>query len=151
LGKLLERHGPRLSAALGAVLTLWLASHLTVTNSRSLALLSSLVSAAAILAGFAVTSITIVLSVMHTETMQLLTAKGIDKNIYRYAAHAIYGLLSVVALSLVLICIPPPGDTVRAIVITMLGASLGYSIAAVLRVVLPLHALIDEVSKDEGD
>jgi len=82
--------------------------------------------------------------------MQLLTAKGIDKNIYRYAAHAIYGLLSVVTLSLVLTCIPPPWDTARAIVIVMLGASLGYSIAAVLRVVLPLHVLIDEVSKDES-
>lgn len=139
---------PTLAAIGAAIVAFAFMQVFQIEDARAIALLGSIISAASILAGFAITSLTIVLSLSNTEIMKQLTAKGLHKRLYRFTLRAIYGLLAVVVMSTVTICIPNDKATPIIAAAVVLGAAIGYSCAAFIRVVLPLHALIEEVSSE---
>lgn len=138
---------PRLVAGLSAAGGFAFMHYFTIDDNRAIALLGSIISAASILAGFAITSLTIVLSLMNTEIMKQLNAKGLDRKLYRYTLRAIYGLIAVVVVSIVLICLPNDKAGATVVAAALLGGCMGYASAAFVRVVRPLHTLIEQVSK----
>lgn len=145
----LERRYPLLFCWIGGGLGVAAGWWIDVTEEVELALLQSLISISAILVGFLATALSIFLSISHYEVIKRLSAIGHDKRLMRFMLHVIYGLLAVVALSLLMIGLRMENRLGMAADFA-LGTAMGFSVLALHRLIAPIHNIIDQMHDGAG-
>jgi len=144
-----ERWYPFYFCWLGGIVALLLWRHVDLEDDQRLALLQSLISAAAILSGFMGTALTVVLGFSDRRIMRLLRQYGHDVLLVRFMYTSIVGLLLVVACSLLAICTPWKSSCLDYFLAFLLGTSVGFSVLALVRLHRPLQNILSRANEQD--
>ena len=148
LGLQMERFGPQILAA--ALATAWHLAGLSVPSDNAKELLSALISAAAISAGFLTTALSILLPMGSTETGRRMHAAGYMPLLHRYLRSAMFSCLLLSGLCLAALFILEPSATAMgrwwAVIIV---ANTAHAAASLVRVAVVLLNLFERMSKPE--
>nr|DAO13559.1 MAG TPA: hypothetical protein [Caudoviricetes sp.] len=143
-----ERFAPIALAAVAA--GAWFCLGGTVSEAHGSQLLSALLSAAAISAGFLATALSILLPMGSTELGRRLHAKGLLVYVHRYLRSAIFGCMLLAALCVVLFFLLPEGQPGlgRWQSVLLVGMTV-YAATALARVLEILLHLFERMSQPE--
>lgn len=143
-----ERFAPFALAVMAA--GAWFCLGGTVSEAHGSQLLSALLSAAAISAGFLATALSVLLPMGSTELGRRLHAKGLLVYVHRYLRSAIFGCMLLAALCVVLFFLLPRGQPGlgRGLSVLLVGVTV-YAAAAWVRMVEILLYLFERMSQPE--
>lgn len=148
LGLELERFLPLILAL--AVATAWNLACLGIPSENAKELLSALISAAAISAGFLTTALSILLPMGSTETGRRMHQAGYMPLLHRYLRSAMFSCLLLSGLCLAALFMLEPGsDPMGRWWSLIIVANTSHAAASLVRVAIVLLNLFERMSKPE--
>lgn len=147
LGLQWERFGPLIWAA--ALAAAWHLAGLSVPSDNAKELLSALISAAAISAGFLTTALSILLPMGSTETGRRMHAAGYMPLLHRYLRSAMFSCLLLSGLCLAVLFMLEPGSAVGRWWAMIIVANTAHAAASLVRVAVVLLNLFERMSQPE--
>lgn len=143
----IERWGPIIFGVLSAAA--WLFFDGRITDYFAKELLSALLSAAAIAAGFLATSISILLPMSNTPTGLWLQKKGYLPDLIRYLGRAIYSCITLAFVCVVTFFLLIKDEGAPPWIAVVLIFSSAYTAAALARIAEVLMNLFERASEPE--
>lgn len=148
LGLQMERFGPLILAA--ALAAAWNLACLSIPAGNAKELLSALISAAAISAGFLTTALSILLPMGSTETGRRMHRAGYLPLLHRYLRSAIFSCLLLSGLCLAaLFMLEPESSNMGSWWALFIVANTTHAAASLVRIAVVLLNLFERMSKPE--